>query len=226
MNVYSPDYVYEVEMLYLHVFRGREPIVGIRELLETQAHVLHEHHADYDFAACVQIWKHFVPLIGSPRDTIMASPFSLEDALYTLAWEHGSADWPAVEALGDAELDGDFESAADAVVTGELGALGDLLGARPELAMARSAFGHGATLLHYVAADGVEIRRQKCPYNAAEVARLLLEAGADVHAKASFVGGSYDTMAMLMRSAPPEKAGLVEGLAEVLKGAGAKWVEP
>ena len=174
MKSYTPDHVYEVEMLYLHLFKSRDPILGIRPLLETQARVLLEHHEEYDFAASVQIRNHFVPLIGSPRDTIMASPFTHEDALYTLAWEHGYADWPAVEALdANAALDKNFELAADAVVNGDLDTLADSLRARPDLATARSAFAHNATLLHYLSANGVEIRRHKCPYNAAEVARLL-----------------------------------------------------
>ena len=220
MNVYTPDYVYEVEMLYLHLFKSRDPILEIRELLETQAEVLYSHHADDDFAACVQIRNCFVPLFGSPRETIMAALFTPDDALSTLAWEHGFVDWSAVAALGQAKLDEGFELGADAVVRGDVGTLGDLLGARPELATARSAFGHGATLLHYLAANGVEIRRQKGPSNVAEVARLLLEAGADASAAASFCGGSYDPLTMVMGSEVLAKAGLTERLAEVLRGSG------
>jgi hypothetical protein len=75
-------------------------------------------------------------------------------------------------------------------------------------------------LLHYLAANGVEIRRQKGPGNVAEVARLLLEAGADASAAASFNGGSYDPLTMVMGSEILAKAGLTEGLAEVLRGSG------
>ena len=56
-----------------------------------------------------------------------------------------------------------FERAADAVVEGDLEGLRALLLAEPDLARARSPRSHRATLLHYVAANGVEPGRQKVP---------------------------------------------------------------
>jgi hypothetical protein len=70
-----------------------------------------------------------------------------------------------------------FESAADAVAGGDVATLRSLLAADPRLIRARSAREHHATLLHYVAANGVEDERQRTPANAVEVAKTLLESG-------------------------------------------------
>jgi hypothetical protein len=75
-----------------------------------------------------------------------------------------------------------FESAVEAIITGDLRTLKRLLDDNGELARARSTRVHHATLLHYVAANGVEGYRQRTPKNAVKVAALLLKAGADVDA--------------------------------------------
>src|SRR5262249_17499467 len=128
-----------------------------------------------------------------------------------------------------------------AVINGDAVALSSLLRSHPELARARSARAtkfdpprHGATLLHYIAANGVEGYRQKSPPNAVDVARILLEAGAEVDALADMYGGKCTTMSMLVSSTPPAQAGVQVPLVDVLvdfgasveaTGAGA-WTSP
>ena len=63
-----------------------------------------------------------------------------------------------------------FESAVEAVISGDLATLERLLRLNPALIRARSARRHHATLLHYVGANGVEGFRQKTPKNAVAVA--------------------------------------------------------
>jgi ankyrin repeat protein len=116
-----------------------------------------------------------------------------------------------------------------------------LLRRNPELARARSTrithFDppvHRATLLHYVAANGVEGYRQKTPKNAVEIATTLLKAGAGVDALADMYGGHYTTMSMLVSSCHPAKAGVQVALVETLLDFGAaieargsaKWGSP
>lgn len=79
-----------------------------------------------------------------------------------------------------------FERAVDAVIDGDASTLAALLGEQPDLIRARSTRVtrgdppvHGATLLHYLAANGVEDERQRSPRNAPTIAKMLLEAGAD-----------------------------------------------
>ena len=110
----------------------------------------------------------------------------------------------------------DFETAVDAVISGDVETLRSMLRAEPELARRRSERPHRATLLHYVAANGVEGERQRTPANALEVARTLLDAGAEVDAVADMYDAEATTMDMLVSSEHPARAGLQPALAELL----------
>ena len=113
-----------------------------------------------------------------------------------------------------------FEAAVDAVVEGDEAALTALLTQYPDLVRARSAR-HGATLLHYISANGVEDERQKTPANAVAITRILLDAGAAPDAQADFYGGPATTLGLTLSSGHPFKAGLQADLAAVLLDAGA-----
>jgi ankyrin repeat protein len=129
----------------------------------------------------------------------------------------------------------------EAVITGDVVALESMLRDNPELVRARSTRvthfdppRHRATLLHYVAANGVEGYRQKTPKNAVDVAITLLRAGAEVDALADMYGGQCTTMSMLVSSCHPAQAGVQVALINALldfgaavddRGAG-KWKSP
>jgi ankyrin repeat protein len=125
-----------------------------------------------------------------------------------------------------------FESAVEAVVNGDVDALATLLRDDRGLVRARSTRvthfdppRHRATLLHYVAANGVEGYRQRTPRNAVAVATLLLEAGAEVDALADLYGGECTTLSLLVSSCHPANAGLQVALVDTLVDFGAA-VEP
>ena len=162
----------------------------------------------------------------SRRDS--GGTFVLADAQFFIAEAHGFASWGAftrhVDTLSHAEREGTaFERAADAVISGDLATLDGLLDADPSLIRARSSRVHRATLLHYVAANGVEDFRQKSPTNAVAVARRLLQAGAEVDALAETYGGGPDqtTMNLLVSSVHPAAAGVQAPLVETLVEFGA-----
>ncbi|MEA2164751.1 MAG: hypothetical protein QOK37_2878 [Thermoanaerobaculia bacterium] len=115
----------------------------------------------------------------------------------------------------------DFELAVDSVVSGDITTLARLLRANPELIRERSLRPHRATLLHYIGANGVENDRQKTPANADEVARMLIDAGADVDAEADMYGGGSTTLGLVASSIHPARAGLQSALIETLLDAGA-----
>jgi len=151
---------------------------------------------------------------------------SLADAQLFIARLHDFVSWPRfsahIEALTRADSpDAEFESAADAVVAGDLETLRSLLQANPALVQARSARDHAATLLHYIAANGHEGWRQKTPKNAVDVARLLLDAGAEPDALAQMYGGDATTMDMLVSSVHPHAAGVQVALVDTLVDYGA-----
>ena len=116
----------------------------------------------------------------------------------------------------------DFERAVDAIVTGDLPGLERLLAEHPQLICARSTREHHATLLNYVAANGVEDDRQKTPTNIVDITRCLLDAGAEVDAEADVYGGGWTTLGLVVTSAHPKKAGVQNALADLLLERGAR----
>ena len=150
----------------------------------------------------------------------------LSDAQFFIARAHGFESWPkfarhinALQSRGsDAVL---FEAAADAIVSGDVAALTRLLTEDPKLAHARSGRSHRSTLLHYTSANGIEDFRQKTPPNILDIARLLLDRGADVNAESDAYAGHSTTLMLVATSAHPRRAGLQIGLMELLMARGA-----
>ena len=184
--------------------------------------VLHENHPRFLDSKILWLPKNL------PDSEIRSAALELADAQLTIARCYSFQSWPAlmeyVEAVTrDGSLVFQFESAVEAIITGEAATLRSLLRGNPELIRARSArithFDppvHRATLLHYVAANGVEGYRQKTPKNAVEIAKTLLKAGAEADALADLYGGHYTTMCMLVSSCHPAKAGVQVELVETL----------
>lgn len=115
-----------------------------------------------------------------------------------------------------------FESAVEAIVSGDQAALRTLLQEHPGVVQARSAKPHRSTLLHYVSANGVEDVRQKTPGNIVEIARILLAAGSDVSAESEAYGGRSTALNLTATSVHPERAGVQLALLQLLIDHGAK----
>ncbi len=163
---------------------------------------------------------------------IRDAALTLEDARLAIARFHDFLDWSALAAYAQAVAQEgpvfEFESAVEAVITGDLASLQGALRRDRDLVRARSSRiccfdppGHRATLLHYVAANGVEGYRQKTPPNAVAIARTLLEAGAEPDALADMYGVPFTTMGMLVSSSHPAAAGVQVPLVELLLDFGA-----
>lgn len=151
---------------------------------------------------------------------------SLAGAQFVIAREHGFESWPKfkkhIESIVRQNSPvSNFESAADAVVAGDITVLTQLLREDPKLIRARSTRSHRSTLLHYVGANGVEDFRQKTPTNAVEVARILLNAGAEVDADNGDYGGRGTALGLVATSVHPARMGLQIALLETLLDAGA-----
>lgn len=213
--------VREVEQLLHDLLRDNVRQLPIRDQLDRQANRILDAHQAGDRAVVTQIVCWHPRLVCHSADEIMGSDFTLEDARQTIAREHGFADWSDVEARGITPPEPDFEIAVDALLRGDIEKLRGLLAGDPSLIHRRSSFGHRSTLLHYVGSNGVETYRQRVPMNLAEITRLLIEAGADVNAKADMYGGST-VLGLLVTSDHPSKAGVTGDVRKVLLEAGAK----
>lgn len=202
--------------------------------------VIHENHPRFLDSKIPWLPKNL------PDSEIRSAALELADTQLTIARWYSFQSWPALAEYVEAVTrDGSpvfqFESAVEAVITGDVATLESLLRGNPELIRARSTrithFDppvHRATLLHYVAANGVEGYRQKTPKNAVEIATTLLQAGSAADALADMYGGHYTTMSMLVSSCHPAKAGVQVALVETLLDFGAaneargsaKWGSP
>jgi hypothetical protein len=140
------------------------------------------------------------------------------DAIAKLHW-FGSYD-EAMRRAGEL-VEPHFEAAADAIVDGDAPALHALLASHPDLARARSPYGHHATLLQHLAANGIESTRQwQSPKNAVEIARILIDAGSEVDASCDAYGGST-AMGLLVSFSLTAEVGVQVALVETLLDAGA-----
>jgi hypothetical protein len=106
---------------------------------------------------------------------VLSAALDLADTQLVIARWYDFQDWTVLEEYVEAVSPENspvyrFESAVEAVISGDVVELGSLLRENPELIRARSTRRthfdppvHRATLLHYVAANGVEGYRQKTP---------------------------------------------------------------
>ena len=113
-----------------------------------------------------------------------------------------------------------FSQAVEAIATGDERGLRALLLAHPGLVHERAPLAHRATLLHYIAANGVEVQRS--PKNAPAIACILLEAGAEADAVAPIYGTSDTTLCLTVTTVHPYLAGVQASLVDVLADHGAK----
>ena len=151
---------------------------------------------------------------------------TLTGAQFVIARSHGFESWPKftkhLKALSREDSSASrFEAAADAIVEGAEGSLGRLLREEPDLVHQHSEREHGAALLHYVSANGVEGYRQKTPNNIVRIAEMLLDAGAEIDATTNVYGGQCTTLGLAATSVHPERAGVQEPLLQILLDRGA-----
>ena len=170
-------------------------------------------------------WNH--PRFRGLTDAeIQKRKFALADAQLVIARLHYIESWPRLLRHIEALERKDpwimrFEAAADAIIAGDVEKLRAMLREHPELVHERSTRAHHAPLLHYVAANGVEDYRQVTPKNAVEVAKSLLDAGAEVNASTDVYGGGSTALNLTATSAHPRGAGVQIALIDLLLAHGA-----
>ena len=184
-----------------------------------------------DSMAFGAIDRHAEQIAEFARVRLTRAGCALSEAQFIIARAHGFLSWPKLvrhleELTARASGTATFEEAVEAIVAGDIATLERLVRADPSLVHARSTREHRSTLLHYVAANGIENYRQKTPPNIVAVARLLLGAGADVDAEADMYGGGATTLGLVITSAHPRAMRVQDALADLLLGRGALMGEP
>jgi hypothetical protein len=181
-----------------------------------------------------EISAHADPVEQFARKTLSRSDTpacALTDAQFVIARAHGFLSWPKfvthVESMAHVHSTvSAFEQAVSAIVRGDTVTLTRVLRDHPTLARMRSTREHAGTLLHYVSANGVEGYRQVSPSNAAEIAEILLAAGADVDAEAEMYEGRCTPLGLVATSSPPFAAGVQQKIIDVLLAHGARMDLP
>lgn len=199
--------------------RVNKPYVAVQQWIALQAEMLASAAARGEPAA-VEILR-FAELEAQAPNARL----DLDTARLAVANDHCYLDWADAMAHGRDSVDTRFEAAADAVCSGDVHLLRRVLDAEPALVTMRSPFPHRQTLLHHLAANGIEWARQhQSPPNAVEVLRMLIDRGADPDATCNSYGGGpgTTTLCLLVSSAFPAIAGTQAPLVEALCASGAR----
>lgn len=205
IEVYISPEVAAVRRLHNHVLARREIYFKLRDQLFMLAENLHAEHRRGNPDTCIEIGTFHPDFVGSPSEVILQHSLSLEEARMVVALGHGFISMKEAQEEEKNPFDHLFEKAIDAVVKGDIMQLRELLDERPDLIEVRSAYGHGATLLHYCAANGVELYRQCVPSNLLDILSLLFDRGSSVESVSFCYGGLY-TIAALTESGIHHKA--------------------
>lgn len=218
MEVYIAPEVEAVIALHPYLRDAAFRAMPILDQLKMQAMTLHAAHLGGDTRVRMQMASWWPPARGRSLPQLMKAQFGVRDAQLTIAREYRYEDWSSVEVLERLKLSTNFEDALDELMNGQRNNLELILMSQPGLLTERSAFGHQATLLHYIGANGVESHRQVTPLNAPELARLLIRHDAKIEAKARMYVGGQTPFDLASTSAHPRLAVISNELNRVLAG--------
>ena len=174
MEIYIPPIVQELQTFYGAVLYGVASFPTISSHLTALAQRLWEGVQQQHPAIYSEINNYHPSYLGKSADFLKNIPLTHLDCQQTIASEYGFTNWAAVKQLGDLAYDLNFEQAVNLLLRGDVLALQQLLANFPYLLSATSRYGHQATLLHYVASNGVAFWRQQVPLNLVAITKLSL----------------------------------------------------
>jgi ankyrin repeat protein len=198
--------------------------------LKLQAKELQRLHSENRQAAAARIVANHPRFKHHDVATMLSERLQLADYQLVIAREYGFSSWAALkhEVETDSRLAAftphpRFDDAVAAIRSGNIAELEKLLGEHPELVHARTnldrrhGYFAGATLLHHVAWNPSQ--NEPVPPNVVDIARLLLDRGADVNA--STLGrNAGNAMGLVVTSRMASEANASGPLIELLRERG------
>jgi hypothetical protein len=220
VTVHAHPAVVAVQSLY-----GDLVATGFERMRSEQVHVLADRLADGHRArhpgAFVELANWHPAVTGRSEDEVWALALESSDFRLAVARQRGYDHIDEV-VPDSVTASAPFEAAVDAMLAGDVDGFTALLDGDPDLARLSSHWPHRATLLHYATANGVETYRQVVPSNLAEMTITLLDHGADVNATAHAYGAELRPIGLLLSSAHPRDAGVIDEAERILRSAGAR----
>lgn len=141
---------------------------------------------------------------------------TIDDTRDIVSKDHGYGSWKDVLELKNKKPDTIFELAVDCLIHGQKEDLVEVIKSNRSLLSARSTYGHNCTLLGYIAANGVELRRQITPLNLVSITEALLKLGADPKETIPVYDKNCSVSELVETSAHPRQAGLAKDLLALL----------
>jgi hypothetical protein len=200
--------------------------------LKLQAKELLREHRSRSSSAAARIATNHPRMKGLVIAAVLDRPLALADAQLVLAREYGFESWAKLKdrverghRIEKIKPHPRFGEALEALREGDIGRLRQVIGEAPELVKARTnlqpPYGYfsGATLLHHVAANPGWGRA--LPRNIVEVARALLDLGAEVDAMTMGSNGGT-TMGLVITSKQASDSNVSGPLIDLLLEHGAK----
>jgi len=215
------------------------PLRPSLDQLKIQATELRRAHHKGNKAAAARIAAHDPKMSGQPPASILARRLTVAAAQLVIAREYGFDSWASLKhhveyarRLGRFATHPRFSDALAALNAGDLETLRRLLADDPSLVHARTnldpPYGYfsGATLLNHVAGNPGPSRdsstpREPLPPNIVDVARAILDAGADVNASTIGPNGGT-TMGLVLTSLQASDLDVSGPLIQLLLDYGAK----
>jgi hypothetical protein len=213
-EIYVCEEVHKVNNLFEPALAQFPSHQKISDFLQDLINLMGVGYIKGDDAIAVLMTNHHPDLVGESSFKIMSEQFTTEEYRSVILFDHGFSTWAEAEDAGTVDIE--FEKAVECVISGDIPQLIELLNLNPELISGQSGFGHKAGLSDYVAANGVEIWRQKVPLNAPQVLELLLEKGANLEQNNNIYGGS-SLKSLIESSDHPNMAGVADDLMSLLK---------
>lgn len=213
MSIYQAPIVRDFRTLYGTLSDAPLDGTSVRDHLYQLAALLYLHHTKVPLKSYL---LNIPPVVAKESSNWPPATFTFAISQECIAREHGFANWDVLEDSSPLFYAPVFELALVTLLAGEVKILQAILQEHPSVVAATAPYGHGATLLHYTASNGVEIRHQRVPSNLAEIVRLLLVAGADPQATMFAYGNPQPPLALFTSSDHPYRAGVGSEVEQLL----------
>jgi len=213
-EIYIEEDIITLRAMYSDVIDGHPKHSKISDFLEEMAEKLWFHYFGGNQKSCIQLGLHLPDFIEVSPLKIMAAGLNKKQTDLAILLEHGFGSWGEVKYAE--KFNAEFEQAIDTMLRGEIDKLKQLIQKEPKILKLTSPFGHKSSLIHYLAANGIETWRQIVPKNAPDLLKLLLDLGANPDAE-NFIFGGTDMMTLIETSEHAMMAGVGDEMILVLQ---------